>query len=151
MSLQKTTGNILEIGDKVKINLQYLEWDVEENGGDGIEFTASGKNYLRYAREHPDEVYTVVDINPEYECCPYVLSGYMSDNTWESNHQVCEEDPEVRAEAMQAYMEDEWEKTGRIGTLESFEITMMMDKLSIEDRRKLVNVARAMFPDAAII
>ena len=66
MSLQKTTGNILEIGDKVKINLQYLEWDVEENGGDGIEFTASGKNYLRYAREHPDEVYTVVDINPEY-------------------------------------------------------------------------------------
>ena len=65
--------------------------------------------------------------------------------------QVCEEDPEVRAEAMQAYMEDEWEKTGRIGTLESFEITMMMDKLSIEDRRKLVNVARAMFPDAAII
>ena len=88
MSLQKTTGNILEIGDKVKINLQYLEWDVEENGGDGIEFTASGKNYLRYAREHPDEVYTVVDINPEYECCPYVLSGYMSDNTWESNHLI---------------------------------------------------------------
>ena len=33
--------------------------------------------------------------------------------------QVCEEDPEVRAEAMQAYMEDEWEKTGRIGTLEN--------------------------------
>lgn len=64
--------------------------------------------------------------------------------------QVCEEDPEVRAEAMQAYVEDEWEKAGRIGTLESFEITMMMDRLSIEDRRKLVNVARAMFPDIAI-
>lgn len=100
MALQETTGNILEIGDKVKMNLQYLEWDVEENGGDGIEFTATGKNYLRYAREHPDEVYTIVDIDAEYESCPYVLSAYMSDNTWESKHLILLPAPKSRFEVI---------------------------------------------------
>lgn len=77
-------------------------------------------------------------------------SAAAAEQEWLQN-QVRENEPEVRAEDVQTYVEDEWEKAGRIGTLESFEITMMMDKLSIEDRRKLVNVVRAMFPEAAIV
>lgn len=100
MALKETSGNILEIGDKVKINLPALEKEVEEDGGDGIEFTATGKNYLRYAREHPDEVYTIVDFDFEYEACPYVLSGYMSDNTWGSEHLILIPAPKSRFEVI---------------------------------------------------
>lgn len=98
MALKETTGNILEIGDRVKINLPALEKEVKEYGGDGIEFTATGKNYLRYAREHPDEVYTIVDFDFAYESCPYVLSGYMSDNSWESAHLILIPAPKSRFE-----------------------------------------------------
>ena len=98
MALKETIGNILEIGDRVKINLPALEREVEEYGGDGIEFTATGKNYLRYAREHPDEVYTIEGFDPEYESCPYVLSGYMSDNTWESAQLILMPAPKSRFE-----------------------------------------------------
>ena len=100
MALKETTGNILEIGDRVKINLPALEKEVEEYGGDGIEFTATGKNYLRYAREHPDEVYTIVDFDFAYESCPYVLSGYMSDNSWESAHLILIPAPKSRFEVI---------------------------------------------------
>ena len=53
MALKETSGNILEIGDKVKMNLPALEKEVEEDGGDGIEFTNTGKNYLRYSCLRP--------------------------------------------------------------------------------------------------
>ena len=100
MALKETIGNILEIGDRVKINLPALEKEVEEYGGGGIEFTATGKNYLRYAREHPDEVYTIVDFDFAYESCPYVLSGYMSDNRWESAHLILIPAPKSRFEVI---------------------------------------------------
>lgn len=98
--LKNTSGNILEVGDKVKINIEVLEKEVEEWGGDGIEFSSSGKNYLRYAQEHPDEVYTVTDINFQYEEAPYILSGYMGDNNWSSDELICIPEPKNRFEVI---------------------------------------------------
>lgn len=100
MALKETSGNILEIGDKVKMNLPALEKEVEEDGGDGIEFTNTGKNYLRYVREHPDEVYTITAVDFRYEDCPYILSGYMGDNGWSSDELILLPTPKSRFEVI---------------------------------------------------
>lgn len=78
MPLTPISGHVLEIGDKVKMNIPVLA----KTDLDGVEFTSSGKNYWKYINSHPDEIYTVVGINFDYETCPYILSGYLSDNTW---------------------------------------------------------------------
>lgn len=78
MSLTPVSGHVLEIGDKVKMNIPVLA----ETDLDGVEFTSSGKNYWKYINAHPDEVYTVIGINFDYETCPYILSGYLNDSTW---------------------------------------------------------------------
>lgn len=62
---------------------------------------------------------------------------------WESSA----EDPAEKAQALEAYWEDCWDKAGRPGTLEGFYINMMTEKLSIAERRKLLNVVKAMFPE----
>ena len=65
--------------------------------------------------------------------------------------QVSEEDPAERQEAMEQYLRDKWEESGRIGTLEGFVINMITENLTHEDRVKLLNVVRAMFPEESMI
>ena len=55
MAIKEISGHILEIGDRVKMNIPKIG----EGDMDGVEFTLSGENYWRYMNTHPDEVYTV--------------------------------------------------------------------------------------------
>ena len=41
---------------------------------------------------------SIVDFDFAYESCPYVLSGYMSDNSWESAHLILIPAPKSRFE-----------------------------------------------------
>lgn len=87
--IQPITGHILEIGDRVKINIEAVK-----NGDmDGVEFTKTGKNYWRYICAHPDEIYTITDMDLTYEDCPYILSGFLGDNTWSSDELILVPDP----------------------------------------------------------
>ena len=65
--------------------------------------------------------------------------------------QAEERNDEERAFAIQEYVNDCWEKAGRPGTVEGFAINMMTENLSYEDRLKLLNVVRAVFPEAALL
>lgn len=76
MAILETSGHRLNIGDHVKMNIDFIG----KGDLDGVEFTLSGKNYWRYMNEHPDEVYTVTGYDSEND--QYILSGFMSDNTW---------------------------------------------------------------------
>lgn len=42
--LQETSGHVLKIGDRVKMNIAVIA----EEDMDGIEFTITGKDYWRY-------------------------------------------------------------------------------------------------------
>lgn len=54
--LKDVSGHVLEIGDKVKMNIEVLK-----NGDlDGVEFTSTGENYWKYICSHPDEVMTLL-------------------------------------------------------------------------------------------
>ena len=81
----KTSGHILEIGDKVMMNILVIG----EGDLDGVEITSSGVNYWRYMCQHPNEVYTVVgfDYSNDDETS-YILSGAMSGNNWYSNELI---------------------------------------------------------------
>ncbi len=81
MSLVPGQGHILNVGDRVRISIPAVQAEMEEFGSDGIEITSSGKNYWRYINEHPDEVYTIIGLDFNYDD-PYILSGYMDDTTW---------------------------------------------------------------------
>ena len=83
--LKDVSGHILEIGDKVKMNIEVLK-----NGDlDGVEFTSTGENYWKYICSHPDEVYTVTDITYQYsDESIYVLDGYLADNTWAADELI---------------------------------------------------------------
>lgn len=83
--VQNSTGHILEIGDKVRMNLSTIG----EGDLDGIEVTSSGFNYWRYMCQHPDEVYTITafDYTNEDEI-GYNLSGAMADNNWYSDELI---------------------------------------------------------------
>ena len=84
MALKEISGHVLEIGDKVRMNIAELA-----NGDlDGVEVTASGKNYWRYMNEHPDEVYTVTGFDFNQDPCIYKLSGFMADNTWAADELI---------------------------------------------------------------
>ena len=78
MAMKEVTGHQLEIGDRVKMNLEVIG----KGDLDGVEITLTGKNYWRYMNQHPDEVYTVTDFDFSKSETQYVLSGYMGDNTW---------------------------------------------------------------------
>lgn len=84
MALKPVSGHLLEIGDKVKMNIPVLA----KGDLDGVDITTTGKNYWKYINEHPDEVYTVTGFNFDYEDCPYILSGYLADNTWAADELI---------------------------------------------------------------
>lgn len=89
MAILPTTGHILKIGDKVKMNIK----EIEKGDMDGVEFTKTGENYWRYICAHPDEVYTITDIDLNYDECPYILSGFLDNNTWSSEELILVPDP----------------------------------------------------------
>ena len=84
---ESTTSNAFafNIGDKVRMNIKAFD----TTDLDGVAYTKSGKNYWKYMNEHPNEVYTIMEIDTSMNNdCVYVLSGYMSDNTWAADELI---------------------------------------------------------------
>lgn len=90
MPLKETSGQILNVGDRVKMNIKVIG----EGDMDGVEYTTSGVNYWRYMNEHPDEVYTVEGLDLSRGEAQYVLSGAMGGNTWYSDELILVPAPE---------------------------------------------------------
>ena len=83
--LAETSGHVLEIGDKVRMNIPVIA----KGDMDGGEFTATGKNYWRYMNEHPNEVYTVTGLDCDTgDAVSYELSGEMTGSNWYSEELV---------------------------------------------------------------
>ncbi len=100
MALHEVPHQLLEIGDKVKMDIQAIRERVECGDVDGIEITATGDNYLKYMLAHPDEVYTVVELDFNYDSCPYVLSGPMGNNTWAQDELIYVPQAQTRFEVI---------------------------------------------------
>ena len=104
MKMKEISGHVLNIGDKVKMNISAIG----QGDLDGVEFTTTGKNYWRYMNQHPDEVYTVVDYDFSNENeTGYVLSGYMEDNNWYADELILVPEPETRFETIKNMTKDE--------------------------------------------
>ena len=84
------SGHLLKVGDRVRMNIKVTG----DGDLDGDEITASGFNYWRYMNEHPDEVYTVEDIDLSSDDPQYILSGAMGGNTWYSDELILVPTPE---------------------------------------------------------
>lgn len=83
--LKETAGQILKIGDKVRMNIPVIG----AGDLDGIEVTASGVNYWRYMCQHPDEIYTVTGFDySNNDETGYTLSDAMAGNNWYSNELI---------------------------------------------------------------
>lgn len=108
MSLKEVSGHVLNVGDKVKMNIPVIA----DGAMDGVEYTASGKNYWRYMNEHPDEVYTVEGYDFENEQCPYILSGYMSSigGNWSADELIHVPEPTSRFEIIKNMTVEEMAK-----------------------------------------
>lgn len=90
MALREASGHLLKVGDRVKMNIPVIG----EGDLDGVEITASGFDYWRYMNEHPNEVYTVEDIDLSSDDPQYILSGAMGGNTWYSDELILVPTPE---------------------------------------------------------
>lgn len=90
MSMTATSGHLLKVGDRVKMNIKVIG----EGDLNGVEFTNTEFNYWRYMNEHPDEVYTVEDIDLSGDNPQYILSGAMGNNTWYSDELILVPMPE---------------------------------------------------------
>lgn len=97
MGIQNTSGQLLKIGDKVKMNIEVIG----QGDLDGVEIGDNNSvNYWRYMNQHPDEVYTITGLNLDYDTCPYELSGAMSGNTWASDELILLPEPTSRFEVI---------------------------------------------------
>ena len=96
MPLREISGQVLKVGDRVKMNIEAIG----QGDLDGVEFTNSGTNYWRYMNQHPDEVYTVTKVDYDYDDCPYFLSGYMSGNNWAADELILVPAPASRFEVI---------------------------------------------------
>lgn len=103
MALTPVSDHVLQIGDKVKMNIPVLA----KGDLDGVEITTSGKNYWRYICSHPDEIYTVTGLNLDYDDCMYVLSGYLGDNTWAKDELIYVPEAHTQFEVMKNMTIDE--------------------------------------------
>lgn len=103
MAIKEVSGHILNVGDKVKMNIPVLA----DGDLDGVEITKSGKNYWRYMNEHPDEIYTVVELDFNYDACPYKLSGEMSGTSWAADELIHVPEAKTRFEVLKNADEDE--------------------------------------------
>ena len=90
MALKETSGHLLKVGDRVKMNIPVIG----EGDLDGVEITESGLDYWQYMNAHPDEVYAVEDIDLSSDDPQYILSGAMSGNTWYSDELILVPTPE---------------------------------------------------------
>lgn len=90
MALKETSGYLLKVGDRVKMNIKVIG----DGDLDGVEITESGFDYWRYMNEHPNEVYTVEDIDFSSDDQQYILSGAMGGNTWYSDELILVPMPE---------------------------------------------------------
>jgi len=83
--LKETSGHILKIGDRVRMNIPAIE----SEDLDGIEVTKSGFNYWRWMCQHPEEIYMVTgfDYSNDDET-GYLLSGAMAGNNWNSSELI---------------------------------------------------------------
>lgn len=104
MAIKEVPHQILEVGDKVKMDINAI---LKRDDMDGVEVTASGENYLKYMLAHPDEVYTVVDLDFNYEYCPYILSGAMGGNTWAQDDLIYVHQPATRFEVIKNMTQEE--------------------------------------------
>lgn len=104
MATKEVTGHILEIGDRVRMNIAAIG----KGDLDGIEVTMSGVNYWRYMCTHPDEIYTVeeFDYSNDNET-GYILSGAMAGNNWYANELILVPEPKTRYEAIMAMSDRE--------------------------------------------
>lgn len=97
MGIQNTSGQLLKIGDKVRMNIEVIG----QSDLDGVEIGDNDSvNYWRYMNQHPDEVYTITGLNLDYDTCPYELSGAMSGNTWASDELILLPEPTSRFEVI---------------------------------------------------
>lgn len=103
MAIKESSGHQLNVGDKVKMNIAAIR----AGDLDGVEFTATGKDYWRYMNEHPDEVYTVTKLDLNQDECIYVLSGYMCDNTWAADELIHIPEPASMFEVMKNLTREE--------------------------------------------
>lgn len=90
MALKETSGYLLKVGDRVKMNIKVIG----DGDLDGVEITEPGFDYWRYMNEHPNEVYTVEDIDFSSDDQQYILSGAMGGNTWYSDELILVPMPE---------------------------------------------------------
>jgi len=104
MALQEAPHQMLEVGDKVKMDIDAI---LQRDDMDGVETTKTGENYLKYMLSHPDEVYTVVELDFNYEYCPYVLSGAMGHNTWARDELIYVPEPSSRFEVIKNMTQEE--------------------------------------------
>lgn len=95
MSIREVGGQLLNIGDKVKINIDV----VGQGDLDGVEITASGKNYWRYILQHPEEVYTVCNLDLDLDC-PYQLDGFLEGASWSAEELILLPAPSSRFEVI---------------------------------------------------
>lgn len=106
MAIKETSGHILEIGDRVKMNIPKIG----KGDMDGVEFTLSGENYWRYMNAHPDEVYTVEGVDDSKAEPQYILSGRMGGNTWYSDELLLQPAPQDRFEVIKNMTLEEMSK-----------------------------------------
>lgn len=103
MNLQETSDQILQIGDKVRMNIP----EIAKGDMDGVEITNNGTNYWRYMNQHPDEIYTVTGYDFTPEETAYILSGTMSGNTWFSNELILIPEPKSNFEIIKSMTVEE--------------------------------------------
>lgn len=103
MAIHSEAGHVLNIGDKVKMNIAVIE----KEDMDGIELTTNGRNYWRYMKEHPDEVYTVTGFDFSGDETGYELDGYMADNNWYANELIHVPEPASQFEVIKNMTLDE--------------------------------------------
>lgn len=104
MAIQNVPHQILEAGDKVKMDIKAIQAHGEM---DGIETTESGVNYLKYMLAHPDEVYTVTALDFNYENAPYILSGAMGGNNWAQDELIYVPKAQSRFEVIKNMSQEE--------------------------------------------
>lgn len=90
MALKETSGHLLKVGARVKMNIPVIG----EGDLNGVESTESGFDSWQYMNEHPDEVYKVEDIDLSSDDPQYILSGAMGGNTWYSDELILVPTPE---------------------------------------------------------
>lgn len=101
--IRPVSGHRLEVGDRVRMNIAAIA----KGDLDGVRTTISGTDYWRYMNEHPDEVYTVEELDLSGDDTEYVLSGAMAGNTWFAEDLIHVPEPETVFEVIKNMTQQE--------------------------------------------